>query len=326
MQINNDTVINITGGCGYIGANLVKYLNKQGITNINIFEYGDWTKKWKNLIGLKYNDIFDRDKIFYQWPTKNEKNIVIVSLGANSATTSEPSHEIYDQNTIFANRLIDFSIDYGIKLIHASSASVYGSEEQDFTPRVSGLKPINFYAWTKLKTDEYLESLNFPPNIYSLRFFNVWGSKLEQYKGPMSSVIYRWLSQDISTENPITLFKSLRLDIKDGFQQRDFIFIEDICSIIYHCMKTDNKGGIYNAGSGEATTWLDIANTVLEVKKHVFKDDLIKFIDMPEKLRNQYQYKTQSDNTTLREKLGYQEKFTSIQDGIRKTWEEMSKL
>ena len=317
QEINKSIKVAITGGCGYIGSTLIEYLNNKGITNIDIYDVGDWTKKWKNLIGLKYNKIEDNWKIF------NEYHDVIISLGANSATTAEPSLETYNGNTSWSNTLITHLKESKTRLIHASSASVYGSEEKDFNPRVQGLKPINFYAWTKLKTDEYIEDLNFPSNIYSLRFFNVYGGIREQYKGPMSSVIYRWLTQDITSLNKIQLFKSLRADFKDGEQSRDFIYVEDICSIIYHCMFTENPGGIFNAGSGKAENWLTIAKEVLKVRG--LDQNWIQFIDMPEKLMKQYQYFTQSDNTTLIQNLGYNKKFTSIQEGIKLTWEQIQK-
>lgn len=328
----NDTNIKIfcSGGCGFLGANVIKYLNSLGYNNIDIFEPAGWPAKWKNLIGLKYNDIYD-NTIMYSEVMRYcvSSKCIVIALGANSATSAEPTNAIYDQNTTFSNKLIRLAAkNPNIKLIHASSASVYGSEEQDFTERVSGLEPINFYAWTKLKTDEYLESLNFPYNIYSLRFFNVYGSKLEQYKGPMASVIYKWLTQTIDRSNPIQLFKSLRPDYQDGMQERDFINYLDICRIIYHCMVTDNPGGIYNCGTGKTGNWLEIAGLVLKNRGigQIFDDanDYIEFVDMPEKLVNSYQYRTCANIDRLRNVLGYKDEFISLADGIKKTWEEIN--
>lgn len=329
---DRNTRIFISGGCGFLGANVIKFLNSLGSNNIDIFEPAGWPTKWKNLIGLKYNNIYDNKDMIDNIAKKSLKfrqKCIIIHLGANSATSAEPTNAVYEQNTEFSNKLIALAANNSyIRLIHASSASVYGSEEQDFTERVSGLEPINFYAWTKLKTDEYLESLNFPYNIYSLRFFNVYGSKLEQYKGPMASVIYKWLTQTIDRSNPIQLFKSLRPDYQDGMQERDFIFVTDICKIIYHCMVTEKAGGLFNCGTGKTGNWLEIAGLVLKNRGigQIFDDanDYIEFVDMPEKLVNSYQYRTCANIDRLRNVLGYKDEFISLEEGIKKTWEEIN--
>ena len=313
-SLSQDTPILITGGCGFIGANLIKYLNSLGFENIGIFEKGDWTKKWKNLIGLKYNNVLDRMEIFKSYYNKG----IVINLAANSSTLSEPSLETYNDNTLYSNKLIYHCITNNIKIIHASSASIYGKSD-NFHEIQGNFKPINFYAWTKLKTDEYIEknatSIN---NIYSLRFFNVYGSNLEQYKGPMASVVYKWLTQKINGDNSIQLFKSLDSNYIDGAQERDFVHVDDICKVVYHCMSVDNKGGIYNVGTGATTSYLNIAKLVLKIR--VVDEKLIEFIDLPPGLVNSYQYRTCADITRLRNVLEYKDNFVKIEDGIKDTY------
>lgn len=331
MDLN--TKIFLSGGAGFIGANVIKYLNSLGYQNIDIFEPAGWPAKWKNLIGLKYNGVYGNYGMLRSidnYIKDFNKKCIVIHLGANSATSAEPTNEIFEQNTLFSNELIDLVKEKpeSIKLIHSSSASVYGSEEQDFIERVAGLKPINFYAWTKLKTDEHLESLGYPKNVYSLRFFNVYGSKLEQYKGPMASVIYKWLTQKIDKNNPIQLFKSLRADYEDGMQQRDFIHISDICKIIHHCMVTENDGGLFNCGTGKTGDWLEIAGLVLKHRKlgQSFANyiDYVKFIDMPEALKDKYQYRTCANIDRLRNVLGYKEEFIGLDEGIKRAFNEIN--
>jgi len=322
IPLEKNTHIKITGGCGFLGANMIRYLNNIGYKNITIFERGEWTKKWKNLIGLRYNKALESEQVF-----QFTDNGPIINFGANSATSAEPTIENYNINTEYSNRLIDHCCSNNIRLIHSSSAATYGAEENDFTER-NDLTPINFYAWTKLKTDIYLEERNYPSNVFSLRYFNIFGSKLEQHKGAMSSVIYKWLTQPIDEDNPIQLFKSLRPEYKDGHQERDFLFCQDLCDVIFHCLIVNAPGGIFNVGSGQSHTWLDVARTVLKARgfkgPNKILDDFIEFIDMPAHLVNSYQYRTVACMDKLRNQLGYTKGFTSIDQAIQLTWEEIS--
>jgi ADP-L-glycero-D-manno-heptose 6-epimerase len=317
--LNKNTHVKITGGCGFLGANFVKHLNSKGYFNITLFERGEWTKKWKNLIGLRYNKVLESEQIFQFTDTGP-----IINFGANSSTSAEPTLENYNINTGFSNRLIDHCVFNNIRLIHSSSAATYGAEENDFTER-NNLTPINFYAWTKLKTDIYLEEKDYPSNIYSLRYFNIFGSALERNKGPMASVIYKWLTQPIDKDSPIQLFKSLRPEFKDGHQERDFFYCQDLCDVIYHCLTTDQPGGVINVGSGKSHTWLEVARTVLKVRGFTGGiDTLIEFIDMPAHLVNSYQYRTVAKIDKLRNQLGYTKSFTSLDLAIQQTWAEIN--
>jgi ADP-L-glycero-D-manno-heptose 6-epimerase len=273
----------ITGGAGFIGSSLIEYLNQCGLNESNIdVIHPNWYTKWKNLVGLKYRlrniSIFD---------ICNFRNYdLVVHLGANSSTTMQENKEEWRKNYQESVDLIDICANgqKQVPIIFASSASVYGSEEKDFSERVFGLSPTSFYAFSKLKVDEYIEKLNCP-KVYSLRFFNVYGGKREMYKGPMSSVVHRWLS--MRKEKDIELFKSYRSDIPNGEQKRDFIHISDICKVIKFIIDnaSNDKGGIYNLGTGVATSYNQIANEIATIQnRHIV------FKELPFELQNQYQY------------------------------------
>ena len=316
-QITNKRIA-ITGAFGFIGANVIKYLNQLGYFDIDAYETHNWQKKWQNTIGLKYNEFVYTD--INRLLRISDLYDVIIHLSANSSTKAEANEENWKTNYLDTISLIQ-NLSPNTRLIFASSASTFGMEENDFTERVEGLNPICFYAYTKWKCDEFILKSN-KPNVYGLKFFNVYGSALERYKGGMSSVIYRWLTQDIREDSPIELFKSLRPEYKDGHQARDFVTVWDICSIIHHCMITENKGGLFNAGSGSPKTWLKVAGIVLDVRG--LNKDWIKFVDMPLSLKDQYQYFTCSNNTRLREELGYKKNFLSLEEGIHRTWDEIN--
>jgi ADP-L-glycero-D-manno-heptose 6-epimerase len=302
---------------GFIGASLIKALNDKGHYNIYVSDY-NWTKKWQNIVGLRFNrPILEPHEV-----TNHIKYCdVIFHMGGNSSTKAENSPEVWAQNYEYSVNLIKEANKNKVKFIFAGSASVYGSEEKDFTERVYDLKPQSFYAYSKLSVDQYIIERNCPRTV-SARFFNVFGGARERFKGDMSSVVYRWLTQDITPENKIKLFESLRPEIKSGFQSRDFVSVWDVCAVLIYIAELEMElSGIVNLGSGKARTWLDIADCVLETRG--LNKDLIEFMPLPDAIKNQYQYFTQSDNRKLVEEFGYKEPFMSLENVIKQTWEEI---
>lgn len=321
----------ITGGAGFIGSSLIAYLNSLGYEDIYILEKPSWPKKWKNLVGLKYRDVLDAP--FYNnsrdWAKLFEKYIqlkesVFINLGADSATAAASDLETYHTNVVLPQYLIKICGPDNVRFIQASSAAVYGAEENNFQERVDGLKPTNFYGWTKLEVDKYIDSCKdqkfFKENVFSLRFFNVYGPR-ENYKKGMCSVIYKWINQGIDAPNcAVELFKSDRANYKNGEQSRDFVYVEDVCKIIYHCATVraeDELGGIYNVGSGETTLYNSVISNISSVLD--WHPD-IQYIDMPPLVKQHYQYRTRADLTNLRTKLNYQENMTPLRKGIEKTY------
>ena len=336
--MHKDSKILVTGGAGFIGSNMVKFLNDKGFKNICIRD-PNIHSQWKNLLGLEYWNY--NDEQMFDGPnfnkTINKKFIfdVIIELGAHSHTTLEANEDNYNNN------VLTFNYFGSPKVIYASSGATYGLEDEDFTERLD-VKPINFYGFTKLKCDENWSKLSAErrSNIYGLRFFNVYGPN-ERYKGAQSSVISKWLTDPIVrkrwADDPlgpniaqINLFKSDKDQYKDGMQCRDFIYVEDVCKVIFHFMNDKSSSGdIYNVGSGKSNTWLDVAKEVLLARKIATEHDykkFIGFIDMPEKLVGQYQYRTKANIGKLYYVAGIgPDQMTSLSDGIRMTYEILKK-
>ena len=196
-------------------------------------------------------------------------------------------------------------------VIYASSGSVYGNEEMDFTERIDGLIPTNAYAFTKWSLDS---NMHRRPGAYGLRFFNVYGPR-EQAKGDMASLVHKGLAKEapLYRDGQWKLFKSHRPDVRHGEQARDFVHVDDVCNVIWHFATTDQARGIYNVGSGTARTFNDLVTAVDPTLP-------IEYVDMPEVLRPQYQYHTKADLTKLRA-AGYTEPFMTLEQGVEKTRE-----
>lgn len=303
---------------GFVGSNLIRFLNEKGIIPW-VWERNP--KQWKNVAGLKFH--LDDSEFISCSGYK-----IIVHLAANVDTREEMSEELLRNNF----RLSKHLFYEAPKFIYASSASVYGNEEKDFSERIYGLKPVNAYGFSKWLFDAWAhEKHDFAPkNKIGLRFFNVYGPG-EGYKGEMASVVHKAINKlsplyDYKNSLPQCkgdiegawhLFESYRPDIKDGSQQRDFIFVEDLCNVIWHFIQNDCESGLYNVGSGVARSFEDVVK-IVDPKVE------IKYVEMPDEIKGHYQYFTQADLTKLR-KAGYAKEMTSLEEGIKKTKEALDK-
>ena len=309
----------VTGGFGFIGSSFIRYINKKGITDIDICEpKGKYECKWFNVTDLFYSNIINSDNPYC---ITNCNYDVIVHLGANSSTNQEANSENWDNNIQYSNELIKRFNNHVNKpiFIFASSAATYGNETSDFSERLN-VRPTNFYGFTKLETEKAINSIDYKNNIYSLRFFNVYGAR-EAHKAGMSSPIYKWLTLPNHT---IELFESLNPLFPTGKMARDFVHVDDVCSVIWHCINSKNKGGTYNVGSGVASTWEQVANAIFKTKN--ISTGSIVYKRMPESISKHYQYYTCANLNKLRNTLGYNQEFFSLEEGIELTYKEIKEI
>jgi ADP-L-glycero-D-manno-heptose 6-epimerase len=311
--------ITVTGGFGFIGSNLVAHLNRRGIVPDVVVRTLD--EQWRNVAGLSFKLIT---------PDEIVDGSTVVALGANVDTTEPMNPTLWENNV---NGLLDLwrkTRVRGGRFIYASSGSVYGSEEKDFTERIHGLRPLNAYAFSKLQIDNTLFGGLKEADTYGLRFTNIYGPR-ERHKGDMASLVHKGLTKQFplygstnhvydlkSPKKPCwRLFKSHRPDIKDGEQARDFCYVEDVCLVIEFFLEGDQAPGLYNLGTGTARTFNDLVKAVDPALP-------IEYTDMPEVLRNQYQYYAKADITKLRA-AGYKAPFLTLEEGIEKTREWMKR-
>ena len=314
-------MILLTGAAGFIGSAMLGYLNKKGITDIVIvdkFEGAD-PIKLKNLEGKKYKTRVERDSIFSWLLANGDKITNVIHLGART-DTMEFDKAIFDKlNLDFSQSLFQFCAQYHLPIIYASSAATYGNGELGYSDRTepSKLKPMNPYAASKNDFDIWVkeqekdgDEWDLPPYWAGLKFFNVYGPN-EYHKGRMASVIMHAFNQ-IKETGEMKLFRSHNPEFEDGEQQRDFIYVEDLCHVIFYLMKKQPMSGLFNLGTGKARSFLDLVKATF---KAMGVEEKISFIDMPEQLRAGYQYFTEAEMETLR-KAGYKDKFYSLEEGV----------
>lgn len=308
-------MIIVTGGAGFIGSALVWKLNKLGIDDIIIVDHLGTSEKWKNLVGLKYLDIFHKDEFMdlLLEGSLNFKIDTIFHLGACSSTTEKDADYLLYNNFKYTKTLAEFSLEKDIKFIYASSAATYGNGENgydDDESKLNMLKPLNMYGYSKHLFDLWSQKMKIADKIVGLKYFNVFGPN-EYHKGEMRSLIHKAFGQ-IKETGKVKLFKSYNQNYADGKQMRDFIYVKDAVDMTLHFYENKEKNGLFNVGTGKARTWIDLVNSIFTAIN--FKPN-IEFIDMPEELKGKYQYFTEAKIDKIRN-AGYQKEITSLEDSV----------
>ncbi|NJB85708.1 ADP-L-glycero-D-manno-heptose 6-epimerase [Lewinella marina] len=305
----------ITGANGFIGSVLVGYLNSLGLTDlILVDDFRHYADKIPNLEGKDFLVKVERDTLFAVWDQEQWPLRGVFHFGARTDTT-ETDTELFDRlNRQYSRDVWVRCAAQGIPLVYASSAATYGSGEQGFsdTTPPDELHPLNEYGRSKNDFDVWArEQTQAPPHWYGLKFFNVYGPN-EYHKGRMASVVWHTYRQ-VKATGRMRLFRSHREDIADGEQQRDFIYVLDLCRVSHWLMtELPQPDGLYNLGTGRARTFLDLARATFQAMD---REPDIDFIDTPADLRPNYQYFTEADMGKLRQ-AGYREPFTSLEEGV----------
>ena len=308
-------MIVITGAAGFIGSCLVKKLNTAGYEDLILVDDFSNEQKNKNLAGKRFSAQIHRDA-FFEWLNNNYKQVTFIfHIGARTDTTESNYEILKNLNLDYSKTLWGLCASFDIPLIYASSAATYGLGEEGFDDDESKmhlLKPLNHYAVSKNEFDKWAVRQELKPKFWvGLKFFNVYGPN-EYHKGPMASVIYHaW--QQITQQGKVKLFQSHRSDISDGEQKRDFVYIKDVLGVLlFFFRNTSVPPGIYNVGSGEARTFLDLAtNTFMALDKK----PAVVFVPTPENIREKYQYFTRANLTRLFS-IGYHRPFYTLEEGI----------
>lgn len=308
-------MIILTGAAGFIGSVLLKKLNRLGYSDIVIADDFSSDQKNKNTEEKTYTERVHRDDLF-QWLDANFSKVdFVLHIGARTDTT-EFNVAVFDVlNLNYSKQIWQRCTDYSIPLIYASSAATYGLGEfgyRDNHEVVASLKPLNPYGESKNDFDKWvLSKEKTPPFWAGLKFFNVYGPN-EYHKDRMASVIMHAFNQ-IREGGMVKLFRSHHPDYKDGGQLRDFVYVKDVVDVIAFLMAQKPASGLYNLGTGEARTFLDLATATfaaLELEPN------IEFIDTPEDIRDKYQYFTEANMDKLRS-AGFDKAFTSLEDGVK---------
>ena len=259
-------MIALTGAGGFIGSVVLGYLNKQGITDVYLFDDLPVGDQFRNLVGKKYTGLFSTEEIV----TDLKDFDCVIHIGANSSTLERNWSSLYKTNVASTRAWHDTCRDAGVKFIFTSSAAIYGNGEG----------PLNHYAFSKLASEQEIT------HGVVLRLFNVYGPN-EYHKGRMASTIYHWYNQ-LKAEEKLKLFYN------SSSYCRDFIWVEDVARIIYHFTQ-NYREGIYDVGTGIPVSFEHIADTLIE---KIGKGNKF-YIDMPDDLKLQYQLSTSAKTDEL---------------------------
>ncbi|MGN0161906.1 MAG: ADP-glyceromanno-heptose 6-epimerase [Lachnospiraceae bacterium] len=309
--INEGGSIVVTGGAGFIGSCIVAKLNEMGIDEIYIVDNVNTSEKWMNLRNKKYIRYYHKDEFLEELP-KLTGIKAIIHMGACSATTEQDFDYLYKNNYLYTIALWNYCAEKQISFLYASSAATYGGGELGFDDKmdIKGLMPLNRYGYSKQIFDLWAEKQeNRPAQVVGMKFFNVYGPN-EYAKGRMASMIYHGYRQ-VMEKNSIGLFKSYKEGFEDGGQLRDFVYVKDICDVIYFFLEHPQVDGLFNLGTGHAESFKTLAESVFIA---LDRKPNIQYIEMPEDLRGKYQYFTEAKMDKLRE-AGYTKEFYDLRSG-----------
>ena len=310
----------VTGAAGFIGSCLVSFLNEAGYKNLILVDDFSSEEKDANLRGKDFSIKVERED-FFDWLKKEQPKVdFIFHIGARTDTT-EFDYSVHEHlNVEYSKKIWNYCSENDVPLVYASSAATYGAGELGYKDEeniIEQLKPLNPYGVSKNEFDKWaLKQKSAPPAWAGLKFFNVYGPN-EYHKARMASVIFHSYNQIIE-KGFVKLFKSHKPEFKDGEQLRDFIYVKDVLKICFwflDCWQKDPKtfiSGIYNVGTGEARSFNDLVKATFS---GMDRKPEIEYIDMPEDIRETYQYYTQADMQKLRN-AGYYQPFFSLEKGV----------
>jgi ADP-L-glycero-D-manno-heptose 6-epimerase len=300
----------VTGSAGFIGRHIAETLLAQN-KNLILVDHIALLQKipeFQNILQFSIEDFLKQPADFFQ------ECEAIIHMGAITDTTCQDEKALNYFNLHYSQKLWEICTQNKIGLLYASSAATYGDGKLGYQEStILPLQPLNLYGWSKQKFDLWaLEQPQTPLFWAGFKFFNVYGP-YEQNKKFMASVITK-AYEAIQKTGKVNLFKSHKPGILDGEQKRDFIYVQDVVNVILFGL-SGKLSGIYNVGTGEARTFLDLVKAVFAACN---KKEAIEFIDMPLELQDKYQYFTQADIQKLR-KSGYLSPMTSLEEGAKKT-------
>jgi ADP-L-glycero-D-manno-heptose 6-epimerase len=325
--MHKNSAIIVTGAAGFIGSCMVSYLNQQGFENLILVDEFDEDDKELNLLHKKYFARIEREDFFIWIAREKIKVDFVFHLGARTDTT-EFDYSIHQKlNVAYSQSMWHFCTTNDIPLVYASSAATYGAGEFGYTDNhyvIETLQPLNPYGISKNEFDKWAvheaENEKKHPSFWAgLKFFNVYGPN-EYHKGRMASVIFHSFNQ-ILQNSKVKLFRSHKEGFKDGEQLRDFIYVKDVIDVCYWLMQEANKvskslmvfsNGIYNLGTGKARSFNDLVTATFA---GLDRRPVIEYIDMPEDIRDKYQYFTEASMTKLHH-AGYNHAFYSLEAGV----------
>jgi ADP-L-glycero-D-manno-heptose 6-epimerase len=316
----------VTGGAGFIGANLVKALNGRGVKDILVvddLEHGD---KFRNLVDCEIADYLDKRDFLERINAGDfrKKFKAILHEGACSDTMEHNGVYMMANNYEYSKALLHYCQAKRIPYLYASSAAVYGGGKV-FRETRECEAPLNVYGYSKWLFDQYVRRMfaKRTAQIAGFRYFNVYGER-EQHKGRMASVAFHHFNQ-YRESGKVKLFEGCD-GYGNGEQRRDFISVEDVAAVNLFFLDHPQKSGIFNVGTGRAQTFNDVAAGVINSFRRLSgispagietlqNEGQVVYVTFPEALKGKYQSFTQADIGALR-RAGYKKAFLTVEEGV----------
>jgi ADP-L-glycero-D-manno-heptose 6-epimerase len=306
----------VTGGAGFIGSALVWELNSRGCTQVVIADSAPEAERSRYLSHLRFTDYLAPEQVLFRLTSGKLGSFdCIFHLGACSSTTETNREYLYRNNFEFSRDLAAAALAAGTRFVYASSAATYGDGSAGMDDcsldSLQKLKPLNLYGESKHLMDLHAWREGWFERIVALKYFNVFGPN-EDHKGDMRSVVNKSFAQVMQT-GVVRLFKSYRPDYADGEQKRDFLYVKDAVRMTVHLAENPSAAGIFNIGSGESHTWNELARAIFSA---LGRPPRIEYVEMPETIRDKYQYFTQAKIDKLRA-AGYTQPITPLAEAVR---------
>jgi ADP-L-glycero-D-manno-heptose 6-epimerase len=307
----------VTGGAGLIGSATIWGINNQNLNNVWLVDWIDEDSlKHRNCEHLQFQRKLNAShfrKLIDENSSELKEIRTIIHLGACSSTTETDEDYLHDNNFLYTKELCEWSLANNVRFVYASSAATYGDGNWGMDDRdedIEKFQPLNLYGWSKHKFDLFAKENGWFDSITGLKYFNVYGPN-EEHKGDMRSVVSKAYKQ-IKDSQRMSLFKSHRPEYRDGEQKRDFLYIKDAVNMTLWLTENPAATGLFNLGNGLARTWLDLGNSIFAALK---LNAQIEFVEMPEILRDKYQYFTQATIEKLRSQ-GFDHNLFSLEDAV----------
>lgn len=307
-------MIIVTGAAGFIGSHIIKGLNRMGRHDILAVDNLKQSEKFLNLIEASFDDYMDCNDFLAE--IKNNASWLngvetIFHQGGFVDRFEHDGRVIMKNNYDYSKVLFHLCVDKKVPFIYASSSSVYGRNDQFTETNVE--QPIHIVGYSKWLFDRYVQRVlpKVDSQVVGLRYFDVYGER-EQHKGYMASVVHHFCQQLVEGKS-LSLYSSPHF--APGQQKRDFVHIDDVVNVNLWFWQNNDKSGVFNCGTGEAKTFVDVADRLIELNGGGETEE----VALPLCLEDDYRVYTQANITRLRE-VGFHDTFTSLRDGLEKVF------
>ena len=313
-------MIVVTGGAGFIGSCIVAGLESAGRGPLVVVDRLDHGAKRANLAKRRSVEVVPPEALERLLDDRAGHIRHVVHMGAISSTLATDVEALTEVNVRLPQRIWRWCTEHGVPLTYASSAATYGDGSAGFdddgtTEALARLRPLNAYARSKHVFDLWVADAvergeAAPPGWTGLKFFNVYGPN-EYHKGEMRSLVAKAFPGAAKGET-VVLFRSHCADYPDGGQRRDFVYVKDCVDVVLWLVGGPGASGLFNVGTGHAQTWLELVGALYRATGH---EPRVSFVDVPETIRERYQYFTEARMDRLRQ-AGYARSFRPVEEGV----------